>query len=152
MNVLNRMMSYDKIKNVNQKCNCEEGINIKVENQTVEYPHLSDEEIEQIIKAQYDFKDEKTKTFIQKALRVHADRYDYCNVVYIKNSEKVEIICKVDGHETFWQTPNNHLNKHGCPKCKSMRLSQFFTYSLEEFIKMQIKFIIINTIILKLNM
>ena len=133
MNLINRMMSYDKTKTVNQKCDCEKCV--KVENQTVEYPPLTEEEIEQIIEERYSDKDEKTKTFIRKALRIHGDKYDYSNVVYIKSSEKVEIICRIKGHETFWQTPCNHLHKHGCPKCKFMRLSEFFTYSLEEFIK-----------------
>ena len=133
MNVLNRMMSYDKTKNVNQKCDCEE--RVKVENRITEYPPLTEEEIEQIIEKRYSDKDEKTKTFVRKALRIHGDKYDYSNVVYIKSSEKVEIICRVDCHGSFWQTPCNHLNKHGCSKCKSMKLSQFFTYSLKEFIE-----------------
>ena len=64
MNLMNRMMSYDKTKNVNQKCDCEECINSKTENQTVEYPPLTEEEIEQIIKEKYDYKDEKTKKFM----------------------------------------------------------------------------------------
>ena len=65
MSLMNRMMSYDKTKNVNQKCDCEECIsteNVKSENQIVEYPKLSEEEIEQIIFERYSDKDEKTKT------------------------------------------------------------------------------------------
>ena len=53
MNSLTRILSYDKTKNENQeKCNCEECVsaeNANLRNQTVEYPKLSDEEIEQII-------------------------------------------------------------------------------------------------------
>ena len=84
MNLINRMMSYDKTKNVNQKFDCEECMNVRVENQIVEYPPLTEEEIEQIIKEKYDYKDEKTKKFIRKALRKHGDRYDYSNVIYVK--------------------------------------------------------------------
>ena len=53
MNLLNRMMSYDKTKNVNQKCDCEKCVNVKSENQIVEYPKLSEEEIEQMISERY---------------------------------------------------------------------------------------------------
>lgn len=57
----------------------------------------------------------KTDRFIEKATLVHNGRYDYSNVVYIRNDEKVEIICKT--HGSFMQTPHNHLNGAGCPKC-----------------------------------
>ena len=116
MNSLTRIMSYDKTK-INQEYNCGECTNIEIENQTVEYPKLSEEEIEQIINERYFNKDEKTKTFIRKALRKHGDRYDYSNVVYVRTDEKVEIICRIEGHEPFPQTPNNHLNGRGCSKC-----------------------------------
>ena len=110
MNVLNRMMSYDK-----NQCDCE---NCKpIIKQTVKYPPLTEEEIEQIIKERYDYKDGKTKTFIRKALRKHGDKYDYSNVIYINNKTKVEIICRVEGHESFQQTPHAHLNGQGCPIC-----------------------------------
>ena len=54
MNSLTRIMSYDKTKIKNQEncnCNCKECISVKnteLENQ-IEYPKLSEEEIEQII-------------------------------------------------------------------------------------------------------
>ena len=59
----------------------------------------------------------KTKEdFIQDAIRVHDDRYDYSKVKYINSSTKVIIICKEHGE--FEQKPNKHLSqKHGCPKC-----------------------------------
>ena len=56
-----------------------------------------------------------TEDFIQRARKVHGDKYDYSKVNYIKNSTKVCIICPIHGE--FWQTPNNHLNGHNCPKC-----------------------------------
>ena len=120
MNLLNRMMSYDKTKINQESCDYKECVsseNVELKNQTVEYQKLSEEEIEQIIKEQYDYKDEKTKKFIRKALRKHGDRYDYSNVVYIKSDEKVEIICRVEGHLNFLQEPCNHLQGQGCKKC-----------------------------------
>ncbi len=121
MNQLTRIMSYDKTKNENQEnCNCTECAsvkNVESKNQILEYPKLSEEEIEQIISERYSDKDDKTKTFIKKALRVHGDRYDYSNVIYIKAKEYVEIICRVKGHDNFLQTPDGHLQKRGCPNC-----------------------------------
>ena len=134
MNSLTRIMSYDKTKIKNQEnCNCEECVsveNVELENQTIEYPKLSEEEIEQIINERYFNKDEKTKTFIRKALIKHGDRYDYSKTIYVKAREKVEIICKVEGHSSFWQTPEHHLRGRGCQICGgSKRLT------LEEFIE-----------------
>ena len=137
MNSLTRIMSYDTSK-TNQECNCDECVsveNAELKNQMVEYPKLSDEEIEQIIKERYSDKDEKTKTFIRKALRKHGDRYDYSNVVYIKAKEYVEIICKVEGHKPFLITPNNHLSNRGCPICRYIKSSNKQKLTLEEFIE-----------------
>ena len=65
MNSLTRIMSYDKTKIENQEnCNCEECVsveNTEVKNQILEYPKLSEEEIERIINERYSDKDEKTK-------------------------------------------------------------------------------------------
>lgn len=46
---------------------------------------------------------------------IHGDRYDYSAVSYVNDSTKVEIICSV--HGSFYQTPNDHKNGHGCPMC-----------------------------------
>ena len=135
MNSLNRIMSYDKTKSNQENCNRTNYLICKVKNQTVEYPPLTEEEIEQIIKERYDYKDEKTKKFIRKALRKHADKYDYSNVVYVKSDEKVEIICRVEGHEPFPQTPSAHSQGQGCSKCKSEKLSKLFRMTFEEFIE-----------------
>ena len=64
-------MSYDKTKLNQENCNCEECVSsetVKSENQIVEYPKLSEEEIEQIIFERYSDKDDKTKTFIRKTI------------------------------------------------------------------------------------
>lgn len=56
-----------------------------------------------------------TEEFILKAKDIHGDKYDYSKVEYINNKTKVCIICPEHGE--FWQTPEIHLNGHGCPKC-----------------------------------
>lgn len=59
-----------------------------------------------------------TKEFIKKANCVHGrGTYDYSMSDYKSALIKLEIGCLVDGHGTFWQKPNGHLNGEGCPKC-----------------------------------
>ena len=155
MNSLTRIMSYDKTKIKNQEnCNCEECVSVKtVENQTFEYPKLSDEEIEQIIFERYSDKDEKTKTFIRKALRKHGDRYDYYRTRYIKATEKVEIECRIKNHGIFLQTPHSHLNKRGCSICggnRKLTLEKFIeraneTHGVDRYNYSKVKYINVDT-------
>ena len=53
--------------------------------------------------------------FINKAREVHGNKYDYSKINYMNSRTKVCIICPEHGE--FWQTPNDHLNGRGCPKC-----------------------------------
>ena len=53
--------------------------------------------------------------FVQKAIKAHNDKYNYSKVNYVNNRTKICIICPKHGE--FWQTPDNHLAGHGCPKC-----------------------------------
>lgn len=57
----------------------------------------------------------KTKVFIEKARAVHGDRYDYSKTVYVRNRDKVTIICREHGE--FEQKPTIHLKGCGCPRC-----------------------------------
>ena len=54
------------------------------------------------------------KEFIEEAKMVHGNKYDYSKVVYVNNNTKVEIVCPE--HGSFFQRPNDHLKKNGCPK------------------------------------
>ena len=56
-----------------------------------------------------------TYEFIEKAKKVHGDKYDYSLVDYIDSKSKVKIICNI--HGVFEQIPNSHLNKKGCSIC-----------------------------------
>lgn len=56
-----------------------------------------------------------TEEFINKAIDIHGNRYDYSKVNYINNREKVTIICKEHGE--FLQSPQKHLLGSGCHKC-----------------------------------
>jgi RimJ/RimL family protein N-acetyltransferase len=57
-----------------------------------------------------------TKTFIEKARKIHGNKYDYSLVNYINYSTKVNIICSK--HGVFKQAPGNHLYGKGCSLCK----------------------------------
>ncbi len=53
--------------------------------------------------------------FIEKAVKVHGDRYDYSVVDYINGNIEVNIICKE--HGVFPQLPHVHKGGHGCNAC-----------------------------------
>ena len=53
--------------------------------------------------------------FIERARKIHGDKYDYSKVIYINKNTKVIIICPI--HGKFKQSPDKHLNDRGCPKC-----------------------------------
>ena len=53
--------------------------------------------------------DEKTLTFIEKAKKIHGNKYNYSKVKYNKCEKKVIIICKIHGE--FEQTPSLHMIK-----------------------------------------
>ncbi len=57
--------------------------------------------------------------FIEKAIKIHNNIYDYSLVEYKNNTIKVKIICTK--HGIFDQQPVSHLMGHGCPKCKSSK-------------------------------
>lgn len=53
--------------------------------------------------------------FIQKARKIHGNKYDYSDIEYINSGIKVTIICSKHGN--FEQTPNHHLQGIGCFYC-----------------------------------
>jgi len=60
--------------------------------------------------------------FIEKAKKVHGDKYDYSKVEYIRSNKNVYITCPI--HGVFPQTPNSHLMGAGCPFCKNSHLEE----------------------------
>ena len=60
--------------------------------------------------------------FIEKAKKIHGNKYDYSNSIYISNRSKIEIICPI--HGSFIQKTSNHLVGSGCPICKSSKGEQ----------------------------
>ena len=71
-----------------------------------------------------------TEQFIEKARKVHGDKYDYSKVKYQGGRIKVCIICPIHGE--FWQTPENHLGGKGCSICGASHLEREIMQLLQE--------------------
>lgn len=56
-----------------------------------------------------------TEEFVEKAKKIHGNKYDYSNVEYVDYDTKVKIICPEHGE--FWQSPDSHLQGKGCRLC-----------------------------------
>lgn len=74
-----------------------------------------------------------TEEFIERARKVHGEKYDYSKVEYTNNSTKVCIICPE--HGKFWQAPNKHLSGQGCPFCRYMKTSNAVKKNKTQFIE-----------------
>ena len=53
--------------------------------------------------------------FIKRSKEAHGERYDYTNSLYV--GEKVPLPIGCHKHGVFMQTPLDHMNAHGCPRC-----------------------------------
>jgi len=101
-------------------------------------------------------KNMSTNIFIEKAKKIHNNKYDYSLIEYINSKTKVKIICPE--HGIFEQKPNTHLTGRNCNKCantirgfkKKLNLDEFiekaqlihgnkYDYSLVEYINSQAK-------------
>ena len=58
--------------------------------------------------------------FIEKAKKVHGDKYNYSKVNYVNTYTKVTITCPKHGE--FLQSPKSHLKGRGCPMCNSSHM------------------------------
>ena len=67
----------------------------------------------------------RTKTeykFIEDAIKIHRDKYDYSLVKYKNTHTKINIICR--DHGVFKQTPGSHLSGSGCFECGKLNISK----------------------------
>ena len=69
----------------------------------------------------------KTKNFIEKAISIHGNFYDYSKSKYINSRTHVDIRCRI--HGVFKQMPRTHIKQgSGCPDCggtKKLSQSEF---------------------------
>lgn len=70
-----------------------------------------------VLKLRHD-RTKTTQQFIEDAVKVHGNIYDYSKTEYTGASKKVSIICPKHGE--FFKSPIGHVaNKQGCPKCRA---------------------------------
>jgi len=74
-----------------------------------------------------------TNDFIQRANKIHNNKYDYSLVNYKNNKQKVKIICSK--HGIFEQIPGNHLRNQGCPQCSIEKSKQKRSLTTNDFIQ-----------------
>lgn len=78
--------------------------------------------------------DTKTKSFIEKSIEKHGNRYEYLTTKVSNMNSKVEIYCKKH-NKFFLQSPKVHLRGCGCPECGKIVSSTQRKMTTEEFIK-----------------
>lgn len=70
--------------------------------------------------------------FIEKAKKVHGEKYSYAESEYLTSHLPIKITCP--SHGPFWQTANDHIIGHGCQKCGRDRTREGRTLGTAEFI------------------
>ena len=71
--------------------------------------------------------------FIQDAINVHGNKYDYSKSVYVNSHVPLTIICPKHGE--FNMRPSNHLNGQGCPICGKLKLGSYKKSNTKTFIE-----------------
>lgn len=75
-----------------------------------------------------------TEDFISKSIKIHGDKFDYKNCVYINNHTPMEILCK-EHNITFMQSAVNHYKGRGCDLCSNEAIGNLNRKPLEKFIQ-----------------
>ena len=74
------------------------------------------------------------ESFIEKAINIYGDKYDYSLVEYSHSKNPVKIICPI--HGIFEITPHSHIGKNhrGCPKCGNKSKGTLKKLNTETFV------------------
>lgn len=72
------------------------------------------------------------KQFIEEMKEKFGDIYDFSQVKYVTNKDKVDVFCKK--HGLFKIRPNDLVCGYGCPKCGHERTKAKLSKTTEEFI------------------
>ena len=80
-----------------------------------------------------------TESFIEEAIKIYGDLYDYSKVAYVNKEHRVTIVCPI--HGDFQVFAREHLDGKGCPKCEKgekfiAKLKEKFgdKFGLDEFV------------------
>ncbi len=77
--------------------------------------------------------EEKTLSFINQATKLYENKFDYSESKFTRSDVPVKIKCNICG-KYFWQTPHNHLQGQGCPRCNKISNRKSITIKEDEFI------------------
>lgn len=72
--------------------------------------------------------------FIKKANKAHDYKYDYSKIDLTKGT-RPKVIIGCPDHGEFKQEGDNHLQKHGCPKCATKKISIALRLTKLQFIE-----------------
>lgn len=71
--------------------------------------------------------------FVEAAILIHDNKYDYSKVDYVNSHSKIKIICP--NHGEFEQVPSSHLNGNGCVKCSGEKKTILQSGNKDNFIQ-----------------
>ena len=77
-----------------------------------------------------EFRHDTFDDFVNKAVKVHGNKFEYHKETYVNSLNKILITCKIHGN--FWQVPSSHLRGVGCPFCKESKLERNVAFKLQE--------------------
>lgn len=70
------------------------------------------------------------ENFIERGNFAHNNKYDYSNIIYSSNKQKVQIVCRK--HGKFLQSPSHHLMGSGCPQCNESKGEKLICFILKK--------------------
>lgn len=65
-----------------------------------------------------------TEQFVEKAISLHGEKYDYTNAKYTSESRPVSLRC-LKHNINFEISPENHLKGKGCPLCEQEEIAMY---------------------------
>lgn len=74
-----------------------------------------------------------TQRYIEKARKVHGNKYDYSKTIYTNVKTPITITCPT--HGDFEQNPSHHLKGCGCPQCAVEKRTIAQSSTTREFVK-----------------
>ena len=74
--------------------------------------------------------------FIERAIKIHGDKYDYTNTTYVSYRNNISVMCHNTNesgyeHGVFTLIANSHLSGVGCPKCQESNYERIVRVFLE---------------------
>ena len=70
----------------------------------------------------------KIKDFVEEAKKIHGDKYDYSESVFVSSKKPIDIICKKHNYKFTLKRAQAHLQGsfQGCPICSAEKIAQYY--------------------------